>query len=80
MKNEELEEYIMQIMHENSGGIKFMELLSKLLNRPSIRDYADDLESYIRTQMSDRLLILEYEWISHNRIKMFVYTPITTEK
>lgn len=64
---------------DNSGGMKFTELVSILTsnavdNGVTLPDkFADEVESVIRN--SEELRVLDYTWKTLNRAKMFVYTP-----
>lgn len=74
----EAEELILEIVNQNSGGMKFTKLFTDLLsgaykakNEKVIRMSPDEIEARVR--MMSELRILEY---SHEmRVKMFVYTP-----
>lgn len=71
---------ITKIVNDNSGGIKFTELIVNLIEAISKTDsgYEDDdididsIELIIRE--SSDLKILDYTWHELNRSKMFVYT------
>jgi hypothetical protein len=74
-----LHDKIKIIVNENSGGIKFVELLSELLTRyHDIFEEQDNgefptiVEHVIRA--STDLKILDYTWLQMERAKMFVYT------
>lgn len=76
----ELISIIKDIVENNSGGIKFTELISilssdyrELLSDEVLSNIAENVEKAIRSD--DHLKILDYTWGSYNRAKMFVYTP-----
>lgn len=71
-----LQKDILRIVDQNSGGIKFMELIPLIL-KPDQRITPDALEAEIRD--CPELDILEYAMQLMDdlkRIKMFVYRPL----
>lgn len=77
LSNEVLHDIIVKIVDDNSGGIKFTELISVIIsnhieNLDNIENLPDRLERIIRE--SKILSILEYTFRQLNRCKMFVYT------
>jgi len=76
---------IQLIIDENSGGMKFTELLTELAknaNTNALRDILTDFKGneipdIVETTIRDfggKIKILDYTWQSMNRAKMFVYT------
>ena len=74
---------ILNIVNDNSGGIKFTELITILLtnyrhnldgwqNDDNLDKLSDIIEKIIRE--SSDMKILNYTWILMKRTKMFVYT------
>lgn len=68
----ELEKFIRNIIDENSGGLKYMDLLSQVV-RSSHREQADKLEEIISKM--EGIKVLNYTWHRLSREKMFIYTP-----
>lgn len=72
----DLQKTILKIVDQNSGGIKFMKLIPLILEPDRLID-PDTLEVEIRD--CPELDILEYamQLDDLERIKMFVYRPLT---
>jgi hypothetical protein len=78
--NPSLQQKIVEIVNENSGGIKYTELISILTSKNIVatdfNGYADkmlhDVEWYCRNTKS--IKTLDYTMKSMNRAKMFIYT------
>lgn len=74
-----LHDIILAHVVDNSGGIKFTELLAKLTaiaieNSEQLpENFQDMVEETIRK--SDKMKILDYTFTTLKRVKMFVYTP-----
>lgn len=67
---------IREILRESSGGMKFLEFMTKLQDREqgwTFNMTADSVVALIG-RMPD-VEILNYTWHDCNRAKMFVYTP-----
>jgi hypothetical protein len=79
MLNRRLINKIEVILDDSSGGIKFIELLNKLIKIMYEGEYIipenfpEKLEKLIRKNTEFK--VLDYTWKSMNRSKMFVYTP-----
>lgn len=76
----ELHGAIVEIVNDYSGGIKFMELVTTLidryrehLSRSDKKNLPEVVEKIVRE--SDDLKVLEYTMKTLNRMKLFVYTP-----
>jgi hypothetical protein len=76
-----LHDQILAIVEDSSGGIKFIDLVSRAVFEASengttgkdLDDLPDLIEKEIRN--SKDMKILEYTWRAMSRQKMFVYTP-----
>lgn len=79
MQNAAALERIVKVVNDNSGGVKFIDLITELMTtyrsefEPITDDFADQIEAIIRN--SNCLKILDYTYLVLNRSKMFVYTP-----
>jgi hypothetical protein len=80
--NSLLQQRIVEIVRDHSGGIKFLELVLDLaeLDVDFRKEYSFnpdrfiyDVEWYCRN--TESLKVLDYTMTSMNRAKMFVYTP-----
>jgi len=74
-----LHDAIKLVVNDNSGGLKFVELLSILMTKYHDKFEEQDngefptiVEHVIRA--STDLKILDYTWLQMERAKMFVYT------
>ena len=81
MSDVALKHEIRELINENSGGIKFTELITELVSR-SMEQHGgfdfdpDDIEKAIEDM--DGIEILRYSWhfsTKMSREKMFIYTP-----
>jgi hypothetical protein len=86
-RNKELlHELILDIVNDNSGGIKFIALMTEVIFRikegkaNGFREIPDDLDIYMEEiiRESKDMKILDYTWTKMKRAKMFVYTPNPT--
>lgn len=75
-----LEQIILDIVNNHSGGIKFTTLIADLVSKHKEHEididcvhFPDQVEQAIRN--SSKMKILDYMWTDMNRAKMFVYTP-----
>lgn len=76
MVGQELHDAAVKLVHDNSGGIKFTELVTLLVsqNKDLERDgFVEELETSLRT--SNVVKVLDYTFHQLNRSKMFIYTP-----
>lgn len=83
MIKERLHDLIRNIIDDSSGGLKFTELLSKILiayhegeisfEESDLNNLSELIEACI--DQSNDMKILEYSCVPMKRQKMFVYTP-----
>lgn len=74
-----MKEFILQCLHDNSGGIKFMDLLVQVLSWCHENDQPTLFpEELLKTIKEMGLGILEYGWDMGGivRMKQFIYTPV----
>lgn len=80
-----LKDLILNILHENSGGIKFTELISKIMaseyeKKVNNLEYIEEINSEVFPEILERACketpgvgVLEYVYPELRRIKLFVY-------
>jgi hypothetical protein len=74
-----LQQKIIEIIDDSSGGIKFIDLVSRLISLKKFKEFSDnerflhDVEWYCRNTKDIRTL--DYTMRTLNRNKMFIYTP-----
>lgn len=90
-----LEDYILEVVHQNSGGVKFLELLTDVASaalegqvdaNALDGNFPDILEETV-TKMDPKVKVLRYGWCmdktgipgSIQREKIFVYSPLQGE-
>jgi len=75
MTDKELHDQAVNIVIDNSGGIKFIELLFELIRSQIELDenLPEQLERVLRE--SSVVKVLDYTYKQLNRSKMFIYTP-----
>ena len=79
ISDKELMKYVVKIVNDNSGGIKFTQLVTELVstlfenNKNCNIVSAEYIENLIKK--SKNLKILTYTFHSLNREKLFIYTP-----
>jgi len=76
MTDKELHDEAVNIVTDNSGGIKFIELLFELIRSRQIgldENLPEQLERVLRE--SSVVKVLDYTYKQLNRSKMFIYTP-----
>ena len=66
----DLKKRILEILDENSGGMKLTELVTHLSPTYSLEDVLEALD-----KLHPQVKKLEYTWKRINRGKEFIYTP-----
>ena len=74
MGNQEIKNAVLKVVTSHSGGIKFAELLSILIQDYSYKGTGIELESVCNDMQDMKVHVLEYTWLDCNRNKLFVYT------
>lgn len=79
--NDQIKKLILEIIEDNSGGLKFTELLPNLITKLINSNQSNFIE-HLTPEFVEELItqtpelkILEYTFKSLNRQKMFIYTP-----
>ena len=72
-EEDKLKKLILEVVEDSSGGLKFTELLVKLMLKGGIFESPEELERIVRETKGVR--VLDYVWHREKREKMFIYTP-----
>jgi hypothetical protein len=76
-----LQDLVVTIVNDNSGGIKFTELMYRILEKQHEGLILSDTHTFVTPDLLEKCIrksrlvkILDYVWVPQNRAKMFVYT------
>lgn len=76
MRISKMEKVILQIIDDNSGGLKLTQLISDLIGHYRGKIELADIENELKNlEGKGKIKRLIYTWQSMNREKEFIYTP-----